>query len=351
MTVIKRTHLYGRAVLSLVGVFAAAGIARAADDKPALEIAKQGAYSYGGKVIGDPTSSSLHCNHGYVQYEIPKNPRKIPILMWHSASTLTWEQTFDGREGFQSKFLRRGYPVYIIDGPWHGRADWGCEGYSYKPEVGRDQISINSWRLGKWTPPEKPKYYPGVQFPTENQEAWNQLWRGRYLEFEPNVQLDTDETAKLIDQLGPTTVFTHSGSGIRGFVIRLKSDKVAGVVAFEPVNFVWPEGDVPPNASKDDVKVPSETFQELTKVPLLLIYGDNLDEVPLWKNAFAEAQTFVDKVNKYRSKDIQNVRAEIIHLPDRGIRGNTHFAMADLNSDEIEAIVAKYLADNHLAEK
>jgi pimeloyl-ACP methyl ester carboxylesterase len=350
MTVFER-HPCGRAMLSVVGILAGVISAHAADGKPALEIVKQGGYSYGGKVIGDPARSSLHCNHGYVEYQIPKDPRKIPILMWHSASTLTWEQTFDGREGFQSKFLRRGYPVYVIDGPWHGRADWGCEEYAYKPEIGRDQTSVNSWRLGKWTPPEKPKYYPGVQFPTESEEAWDQLFRGRYLEFEPNVQLDTDETAKLIDKLGPTTVFTHSGSGIRGFVIRLKSEKVAGVVAFEPVNFVWPEGDVPPTAAPADVTVPLKTFQELTKVPLLIMYGDNLNEVPLWANAFARAKTFIDKVNKHRSQEVSNIRAEVIHLPERGIRGNTHFPMADMNSDEIESIVATYLTDNGLGEK
>src|SRR5215831_1654750 len=71
-------------------------------------IQKQGAFTVGGKVLGDPDTRSLHCDHGYVDYEIPANPRKINLVMWHSASAQAWLNRWDGGEGYQMIFLRRG---------------------------------------------------------------------------------------------------------------------------------------------------------------------------------------------------------------------------------------------------
>ena len=54
----------------------------------------------------------------------PMNPTKYPLVMWHGGgqSGKTWECTIDGREGYQSIFLRRDFSVYIIDQPRRGRA-------------------------------------------------------------------------------------------------------------------------------------------------------------------------------------------------------------------------------------
>ncbi len=39
------------------------------------------------------------------------NPRRINLVMWHSAAAAAWLNRWDGGEGYQSIFLRRGYPV------------------------------------------------------------------------------------------------------------------------------------------------------------------------------------------------------------------------------------------------
>ena len=56
--------------------------------------------------------------------------------MWHSSSAQVWQTRWDGGEGYQSIFLRRGYPVYLWDGPRVGRANWSCEEIDYKPRLG-----------------------------------------------------------------------------------------------------------------------------------------------------------------------------------------------------------------------
>src|SRR5262245_2259541 len=86
-----------------------------------ITIQKQGSSAVGGKVLGDPGIRSQHCEHGYVDYQIPSNPRRVNLVMWHSAAATAWLNRWDGGEGFQSVFLRRGFPVYIWDGPAVGR--------------------------------------------------------------------------------------------------------------------------------------------------------------------------------------------------------------------------------------
>jgi poly(3-hydroxybutyrate) depolymerase len=53
----------------------------------------------------------------YAFYQVPQNPKPLPIVMLHGAfqSARSWEMTSDGREGFQTLFLRRGFPVHLVD--------------------------------------------------------------------------------------------------------------------------------------------------------------------------------------------------------------------------------------------
>ena len=93
-----------------------------------ITIQKQGSFAVGGKILGDPNATSLHCDHGYVDYQIPVNPRRINLVMWHSAAATAWLNRWDGGEGYQSIFLRRGYPVYIWDGPQRRPRQLGLRG-------------------------------------------------------------------------------------------------------------------------------------------------------------------------------------------------------------------------------
>ena len=134
----------------LMGIAATCGVAilavghlSAQTKKPAatppIMIQKQGSFAAGGTILGDAATRSLRCDHGYVDYQIPVNPRKVNLVMWHSAAAHAFLNRWDGGEGYQSIFLRRGYPVYIWDGPQIGRANWGCTEHTYKPGIGRDQ--------------------------------------------------------------------------------------------------------------------------------------------------------------------------------------------------------------------
>ncbi|PYR65130.1 MAG: hypothetical protein DMF88_20885 [Acidobacteria bacterium] len=131
-----------------------------------LTIMEQGGRPFGGRVMGEPATGSLHCDHGYVEWQTPANPRRTPIVMVHASSTKTWDTTFDGRDGFRNIFLRRGYRVYMTDLPRTGRAGQACAATTYTPRPDNDQASFTTWRLGLWLPGTvEPQFYPGVQFP------------------------------------------------------------------------------------------------------------------------------------------------------------------------------------------
>ena len=99
-----------------------------------LVIEKQGSFAAGGSVQSTPgtyannqpsaAGQSFHGDHLYAFYQVPHQARPLPIVMLHGAfqSGRSWETTADGREGFQTLFLRRGYSVYVVDQPRRGRA-------------------------------------------------------------------------------------------------------------------------------------------------------------------------------------------------------------------------------------
>ena len=95
--------------------------------------------------------------------------------------------------------------------------------------------------------------------------------------------------------------------------------------------------------------VPPADFEKLTRIPIVIYYGDNFPVEPTsargqdnWRVRLAMARLWVDAVNR-RGGD-----AHLVHLPTIGIRGNTHFLMSDLNNGEIADSVARFLAEKKL---
>jgi hypothetical protein len=329
------------ALIAAAALMALPGTAATQTTEP-LRIEKQGAFAVGGKVLGDPETSSLHCDHGVVEYQIPPTPRAVNLLMWHSASAVAWQNRWDGGEGFQTIFLRRGFPVYLWDGPRVGRANWGCADVAYAPGVGRDQTNFAAWRFGL----THPNWFDGVQFPKNDPEAWNQAMRARYQEFDTieNAQLESDAAAALADKIGPTVALTNSAGGLRALLTALKSDRIVGIVAYENVGYVYPAGEAPdvPPGPFGPIEVPLEEFRKLTRIPMQMVWGDNVDKSDRYRPTLVESRRFVDIVNRYGGK------AEVLVLSDAGLTGNTHIPFADLNNVAVADLLSQFLRDHDL---
>lgn len=317
------------------------GAASAPHSSKPIMLARQGSFEAGGSTVGDDRKSQA-CDHGHVEYQIPVKARALPLFLWHSSSAAVWQRRWDGGEGFQSIFLRRGFSTYIWDGPRVGRANYGCEDYPYKVTPGRDQASFMAWRLG--AAPQQ--WFPGVQFPKDDPEAWNQARRARYDEFDSvrHAQLDSDAAAKALERIGASVLVTNSAGGLRALLTAIKSDNVAAIVAYENPGFVLPDTDEPKvePGPYGPIYVSRQDFERLKRIPIQLVWGDNIDHSPGWRRSYALSEAFVRKINALGG------HAEILNLPDKGLRGNTHIPFADLNNLAVADLLSDFLHQHRL---
>lgn len=353
-------HLIPLAILSLT--------ASASPTEP-LTIAEQGSFAAGGTIISapgtfdpithggfNPTAQStagqtLRGDHTYVFYQIPVDARQLPLVMWHGhgQSGKTWESTPDGREGFQTLFLRRKFPVYVIDQPRRGRAARSTEAGSI-PASPDEQLWFGIFRLGAW-----PEFYSGVQF-ARDEASLDQFFRQMVPNTGPfNLAVNTAAVSALFDKIGSGILVTHSHSGGMGWRTAINNSKVRAIVSFEPgSNFVFPTGEVPEPenhvaGATAGVEVPLDEFKALTRIPILVYYGDYIPDAPSenpgqdqWRANLAMARKWQDAVNRHGGD------VTVIHLPEVGIHGNTHFPMSDLNNETIAEHMADWLSAKNL---
>ncbi len=356
--------------LAAAGLLAAAACAPAQQDgaPPAGEpgsapiiLETQGSFAFGGTVISGADGNTFRGDHGYAQYQIPPDARTYPLVMWHGGGQFskTWETTPDGRDGFQNIFVRRGFSTYIIDQPRRGRAGRSTAGTTI-PDGAPDEANLFTiFRLGIWTPPDPPRFFPGVQFP-QDAESVNQYFRqvtpdtgtpgGGATGGDEGAAVATDAVAALFESIGPAVLITHSASGILGWQTALKSANVRAIVSYEPTVFLVPEGDpAPPPGFAPAIAVPPEEFDKLTEIPIQIVFGDNIQDEPagifgvdLWVRSMPAAAAFVGAVNA------RGGQAELLHLPDAGLTGNTHFPFSDLNNVDVASLLSQYLAEQGL---
>lgn len=332
-----------------------------AQKKKPIVIEDQGSFAVGGTVKTNPGTydnikrtpegQTFHGDHAYVFYQIPVNAKKLPLVFWHGIGQFskTWETTPDGREGYQNIFLRRGFGVYILDQPRRGRASRSMDSVTIVPTPD-EQMWFGTFRIGIW-----PDYFPGVQF-AKDPETLNQYFR----QMIPNVggidpNINADATSKLFDKIGEGILVTHSHSGGMGWLTAIRNNKIKAIVYYEPGSgFIFPEGEVPsPIASSSGpvaaVGRPMDEFMRLTRIPIIIYYGDNIPAKPDpnpgadgWRARLEMARKWRDAVNKYGGD------VTVVHLPEVGVKGNTHFPFSDLNNMEIADLMSKWLKERKL---
>ncbi|KAK0738153.1 hypothetical protein B0T18DRAFT_421346 [Schizothecium vesticola] len=275
--------------------------------------------------------------------------------MWHSSSTQSFQNRFDGGEGYKDMFLRRDYPVYLWEGPRIGRANWPCEPTTYVPEY-RDQSNFVAWNFGT----AYKQWWPDTQFPKDDAEAWNQATCSRYPEYdtEENLVLHTDTAAIAADsgKIGSSIVYlTNSAACIRAMLTATTSNStnIKGIVAYECVGAIVPDSatEVPEfNATAayfGPKSVPVEDFKKLARLKAVqFVWGDHrgADGVSNTLTQFVEVSRYMaDAINHYGGN------AEVIMLGDDfGLKGSTHIAFADMDNEKVGGLLEDFLKKNGL---
>ena len=183
---------------------------------------------------GTPAAAAgqtLHGDHAYVFYQVPANARRLPLVMWHGIGQFskTWETTPDGREGYQTIFLRRGFGGLSSSTSRAAAGRDGARSTARSAATPDEQNWFGTFSLGIW-----PDFFPGVQF-SRDPEALNQYFRQMAPNVGPiDVQVNAAAVAALFTKIGPGILVTHSHSGGMGWRTAISSQNVRAIVSYEP---------------------------------------------------------------------------------------------------------------------
>lgn len=307
--------------------------------KQPLVIAEQGDFYVGGRVVaspatsssgeGDPNPGNVVINQMYVQYQIPaKREYKLPVIMvhgsWHTGKT--YGSTPDGREGWGTYFVRKGFATYIVDDVNRGRSSYdmtpmnevrlGMAPKEKLPPISQrsNESAWKTFRIG----PSVGVPHPNTQFPKEAAEQYFAQLTDQYRYPDENTKRVAALVA-LLDKIGPVILMVHSSSGPVGWEATLaRLQLVKGVVSVEPILL---------NTFKD--------FKALTPVPVTVIRGDF--DPP---QVISQAKEFIAGLHSAGGS------GTFMHLPGMGITGNSHMLMMERNNLQIADLIINWIDRN-----
>jgi len=334
--------------LMLAALLASGGTGMAGSLGGPLELQDEGSFF----VNGEPTHSShpgtsvggvaqpgtITVKQMYVQYRIPKSVSRPAIVMVHGSghTGATYETTPDGREGWATYFVRKGFPVYVIDHSGRGRS-----GFDPTP-INRARAESNPASLPdiQIAPRERAWYFfrigasyptpfPGSQFPVEAFDQYTAQLVPNAEATLPGAGANTVRAlAALLDKIGPAVVMVHSQSGAYGMdLVRARAQKLRALINIE--------GNCAP-VTTDEV---ANTF---AKVPLLSVWGDNSNGAPgpngdERRNGCAAT---VDAIKRAGGA------GKFLLLPEVGQKGNSHMLMMDRNNLQVADLIIGWLGES-----
>lgn len=272
----------------------------------------------------------------YVQYSIIDGLKApYPILMWHGGGLtgVTWETTPDGREGWDTLFLRYGYDVYVSDAVERGRSSW-----AKFPEVNETPPIFHSYE-GRWLNLKMGEVYPtpyeGLRFPVEYYDNLMKQSVPRWLSSDDwAIDAYSKYIEKMQKEVDGVIILAHSqGAGYAQKIVQKYQDFIKAVIMIEPI--VLPD-------NKD--------IEPYKKIPQLYVYGDFMSD------DYKVVHTWVDSIRKNKpvwTNALDEAGADYtwLELPQIGIKGNSHMLMMDNNNDKIAELINQWLIDRNLGPK
>ncbi len=351
-----------------------------------LTIARQGYLFVGGR-YEERAGGRTMTGQMYVEYQIPHEvTAPCPIVMIHGGSQTgtNFTGTPDGREGWAQFFLRRGWPVYVVDTVGRGRSTGNIETYGQMsaPDLAMARNRFVSPRHARlWPQAALHTQFPGAEKPGD--PLFDEFFASQVssiADFPAQQALNASAGAALLDRIGPAVLLTHSQAGTFGWLIADRRPKlVRGIVAVEPngppvhdavfkgapewfgESATFKEGGIchlpltydPPLAAGERLAVvceqepqgeglmrcwrqsgPPRKLVNLSHIPVVVLQGEASYHAPYdhctaqWLSQAGVPTTF-------------------IRLADRGIHGNGHMMMIEANNGEIAGVIGEWL-DRHV---
>jgi len=351
--------------------------------KPPLMLKAHGIFWAGGRIVnrtqpGTENAGDLKnipfnqqqvlAGQAYVEYFIPQRLRRgrstIPVVLIPGGALVGvhFLTTPDGREGWAHYFTRRGYPVYVVDVPGRGRAGFVPDAYNNvrsgaaAPEA---QPELRMWDSSAWLewntgplpapmpkpgprdlscigndardPNNPPVYCNGDLMPALDEEGYKH-WLAALMPEGPVPGGVEPGIIAVLEKVGPAIVIAHSAAGTTGGRIANERPEL-----FRALIGVEPQGDC--NLA------PSIEIKGIAQVPMLSIPGIN----QVGRPDTAGCLDTYSRIRKARGDAIYHSLPTLPRsplydqIPQSGIWGNDHIMMWDRNSDEIAAILIKWI--------
>jgi pimeloyl-ACP methyl ester carboxylesterase len=299
----------------------------------------------------------------YVEFQKPEEQTQpYPVVLIHGGGgqSLDWTGTPDGRPGWWTMLVQRGYAVYVVDRPDHGRSPIRLPGAPPSVEtLGAMFTAAGNPARTQW---------PGTGLaddPALAQLLASQVPMPRDLG--PHHELMRRRGAELLDIVGPAIVITSSAGGPTGWLMAdERPDLVRAVVGLEPIGpsgpFPLPWGLSaspitydPPVGRPDDlelVDVPGESggpvlrlqadpprrLPHLADIPIAIVTGEQSFAGPMDIGTVAYL------------RQAGCARVQHLRLGELGVHGNGHLMMIERNNDEVLEVVLGWLDHNLLGD-
>jgi pimeloyl-ACP methyl ester carboxylesterase len=291
-------------------------------------------FSPGGPMVSIDPNGDFEIEQMYVQYVQLQQPRsRYPLLLMHGGGMcgVCYETKPDGRDGWQSFFLRAGHDVWVADAVERGRASWARSPEFFVGEA-VFRTKQEAWELfrigppGSWqTDAEQRRAHTNTRFPWA---AFDQFMKQSIPRWASNDAAIEAAYVELARMQGPFVLIAHSQGCNFAFAMALAHpQRIKAIVAVEPSGFP---------------QRPAAELAALRHIPHLMIWGDHLSSHPVWQQLRPKLAGYRDRLRE------QGVTVDEWDLPAEGLHGNSHMIMMDDNSDEVAQRIDRWLAQQDL---
>lgn len=316
-----------------------------------------------------PDTDAIH-SPMYVYWEAPATiTQPYPIVLVHGGGGqgLDFMTTPDGRPGWVDLLVARGWLVFVVDRPAHGRSPYipelmGPPGPPLPDAVLRTIFGLDT---GPDSPPfiSRHDQWPGDA--TDPSDAAYLQFAAAGGPFPANSaerqSVERDRMIELLERTGPAVLVGNSLGGPCSFLVAdSRPDLVAALVQLEPVGpafattfgpdtLQWgpagaPLAYDPPVASPDGIALveaggyqlqaePPRQLPRLGMVPTVVVTS----EASVFTESGPQLVAFLRQAG---------CRAEHLALVDHGIHGNSHGIMFERNHAEVLDVVLEWVSNN-----
>jgi pimeloyl-ACP methyl ester carboxylesterase len=293
---------------------------RGAGDSLALTLADTGMFWVGTGNKKKMPYGTIHVGQMFVQYFEPAELRHpLPIVLVHGGGgQMVHYMGLGGMSGWAHHFIQAGYKVYLVDRPGHGRSPYHPDALGdIGPLVTYDLLTRDTVTSA---------HLPNKQWPGTTGDVGDPLV-DQLVAAANSAPRDTElaqtlwrtSGGELVDRIGSCMLMTHSAGGPFGWLVaNERPTLVKAVVSFE--------GATAPLVGQGGA--PGTPLPNLKGMPIMYLLSER---------GGRQGKPILDALIKSGAK------GEVIDLKERGILGNSHFAMFENNRRQVFDVIKGWI--------